>query len=267
MLSQIPKYTFKQKQQQWKQNKQKQQGGSRERQGPGTHWLANLTYWVSTGPVRNNKACRLLRMTHELSSGPCAHMCTFLPAQKKCKVAPPPWKYLGWNTDPPFLLWHRELNTEGHATNCIWVFRVASFLVDQRWKWPKFSLILKLYSHAMDYLVIKKYNIRGSRDSSGGNTLVLQVWKHPWKSLAWLLISKVPTLADGVSIQELASQPNPNNAFLIQWENLSEVSKAECKRGWHTVPYPSPYMCAHGHEYLNIHVHLPPPPNGKCRIF
>lgn len=109
-------------------------------------------------------------------------MCTSLPAQKKWKVAPPPWKYLGWNVDPPVLLWHRELDTEGRATNCIWVFRVVSFIVDQRWKWPKFSLILELYSHAMDYLVIKKCNIHGNRDSSGGNTLVLQVRKPEFQS-------------------------------------------------------------------------------------
>lgn len=139
MLSQSPRYTFKQK-----------QGGSKERQGPGTHRLANLTYLVSTGPVRNNKVWRLLRM-NDTRGCPlvCAHMCTSLPAQKKCKVAPPLWKYLGSSTKGRILttispLAQRELNTKGHATNCMWVFRAASFIVAQRWKWPKFSLILEL---------------------------------------------------------------------------------------------------------------------------
>lgn len=106
------------------------------------------------------------------------------------------------------------------------MFTAASFIEAQRQKYPKYSLVLELPSHAIDYLVINEYNIQGCKDSSGHNTLVLQCEdlnlnpRTYVQSTERLHMSVVPTLENGDGFQEPAILPRQNNELPVQWENL-----------------------------------------------
>lgn len=59
------------------------------------------------------------------------------------------------------------------------------------------------------------------------------------------------TLEDRDRFQEPATPPRQNE-LLVQWENISKVSKAECNRGWHTVSFSGPTYVHVGMSILTL---------------